>query len=61
MKNMVEAAKQAAIAEIKEQQQKDMIKQFKTKMEQLANARRIVYNLERELDDLEYELDNGVG
>lgn len=54
--DLVAQAKAEARKQVDKENQDKMVKQFKTKMEQLANAERVVANLKRELEELEYEL-----
>ena len=56
MVNPVKEALEQAKNEVKEEEQKKMVAQFKRKLLEVENAKAIVRNLERELADLEYEL-----
>ena len=52
----VQEALEQAREEVKAEDQKKMVKAFKDKLKQVSNAKAVLKNLERELSELEYEL-----
>lgn len=52
----VKEALKKAKEEVKEEKQKKMVKAFKNKLQEVETARTVLRNMERELDELEYEL-----
>jgi hypothetical protein len=52
----IKKAKEEAQKEISEEQMKDAKNKYKKKLREISAARKIVANLERELEDLEIEL-----
>lgn len=53
----VKEALQQARDEVLAEDQLKMVKAFKKKLEQVSNAKAILKNLERELEEMEYELE----
>lgn len=54
----VKEALEKAREEVKEESQKKMVKAFKDKLRDVENAEAVLRNMKRELEELEYELDN---
>lgn len=52
----VQEALKKAKEEVKEEKQKEMVKVFKDKLQEVETARTVLRNMERELEELEYEL-----
>lgn len=55
-KTFAQKAKEKAEAELKEKKMVEATKKFKLKLEELDKAKKIVSNLENELEELEHEL-----
>ena len=49
-------AKQEAIAEVEKEDMEKAKRKYKTKMQELKNAEKVVKNIKRELEDLDDEL-----
>jgi len=52
----VQEALKKAKEEVKEEKQKKMVNVFKEKLQEVETARVVLRNMERELEELEYEL-----
>jgi len=52
----VKAALAKAKLEVAEEEQKKMVQAFKSKIKEVETSRRILKNLERELEEMEFEL-----
>lgn len=52
----VKEALKKAKEEVKEAKQKKMVKAFKDKLQEVETAHTVLRNMERELEELEYEL-----
>jgi uncharacterized membrane protein len=55
----IKAVKDQAVKEVTEEKQKKAVAALKGKMRQLEDARQIVRNIEREIEDLEASLADG--
>jgi len=58
--NMNKTPREIAEAELKEERQKAAVAKMKTKLRELENARVILENLEREVEELEAEIEAGL-
>jgi uncharacterized Rossmann fold enzyme len=54
--NPVQDALKKAKEEVAKEEQDKMVKAFKAKLKEVESAKRILKNLERELDDMEHEI-----
>lgn len=55
----ISKAKEQALNEVKEEKFDAATAKYKQKLRQLANAKKVVENIEREIEDLDDELENG--
>lgn len=58
--NTNKTPREIAEAELKEERQKAAVAKMKTKLRELENARVILKNLEREVEELEAEIEAGL-
>ena len=60
VENAVPTAKQIAMRELEQEQQLQAVSLMKDKLMQLRKAQKIVANLEREIEDLELKIQDGI-
>lgn len=59
MGDFVKQAKLAAENELKQERQEEAKKQIKQKLRQIEDAKTVLANFERELEDLMFEIEDG--